>query len=163
MHGLYPSLDWHFRWTSTAKQVLGSCERLVMASLGETFLSTFTLCLYTVHTWSFMLCCQPLLYFVFKYCVLVYCEYWVCHVLDVNLYLIILYLSIINLYLMILVVNLCFVLVYCILLYCSVHWCTVHTRSVMLGCQPFFYDFGCQPLLCTCLLCTGVLCYSLVY
>ena len=27
-------------------------------------------CLYTVHTWSFMLCCQPLLYFVLKYCVL---------------------------------------------------------------------------------------------
>ena len=39
-----------------------------------------------------------------------------------------------------------------VLLYCSVHWCTVHTRSVMLGCQPFFYDFGCQPLLYTCLL-----------
>ena len=40
--------------TSTAKQVLGNCERLVMASLGESFLSTFTLCLNSVHTWSFM-------------------------------------------------------------------------------------------------------------
>ena len=35
--------------TSTAKQVLGNCERLLMASLGETFLSTFTLCLYRDH------------------------------------------------------------------------------------------------------------------
>ena len=26
----------------------------------------------------------------------------------------------------------------------------------MLGCQPFFYDFGCQPLLCTCLLHTDL-------
>ena len=36
----------------------------------------------TVHTVSFMLCCQPLLYFVFVYSVLVYSAYWVCHTLS---------------------------------------------------------------------------------
>ena len=63
--------------TSTTKQVLGNCERLVAASLAGTFLSTFNFYLCTVHTGSFMLCCQPLLYFVFKYCVLVHSEKWV--------------------------------------------------------------------------------------
>ena len=131
--------------TSTAKQVLGNCERLVMASLGETFLSTFTLCLscfrcqpLSYHSiivnyqpLSYEFACQPLL------CTCVLCTVYCCIVLCTSVqYILGLSCLAVNLSFMILVVNLYYVLVYCVLVYCAIYWCTNYTRSVMFNCQP---------------------------